>query len=217
MTGQPRATPDVPLLVAARRRPTLATWLLWVTLGEVLGFGVPAASGALLADAEPGWLLVAMVAAGTVEGTVLGLAQAQVLAAAAGIRRRSWVLATAAGAAVAWTAGMLPPTFASVWRDWRPASAVAAAVLLGIVLLSTIGTAQWLVLRRHVDRVGGWVWVTALAWCAGLSVFAAVTTPLWQPRQGEALVLGIGLLGGVLMAGTMALVTGLWLRRRHLV
>lgn len=197
-------------------RPSLTTWLLWVTLGELLGFTVPAATGALMADASAPLFLIAMVAAGTVEGTLLGFAQAQVLTPGLGIRLRAWVLATAAGAVLAWTAGMLASAYLFRWLDPGPGSVVLAAALASAVLLS-IGSAQWVVLRQHVPGAGGWVWVTALAWCVGLTAFAVVTTPLWRPGQGPALVLGVGLLGGLVMAGTVALVTGIWLLRRQLL
>jgi D-arabinose 1-dehydrogenase-like Zn-dependent alcohol dehydrogenase len=76
------------------------------------------------------------------------------------------------------------------------------------VLLCSIGTAQWLELRRHVPRAGRWVTATAAAWCAGLVAFSAVTSPLWQPGQRPALVAAIGALGGLVMALTVAVGTG---------
>jgi len=46
-----------------------------------------------------------------------------------------------------------------------------------------------------------------------LGVFTAVTTPLWQPGQAAVTVSLIGVLGGLLMAVAMAVVTGAGLRR----
>ena len=196
--------------------PTFRDWLVWVSLGELVGFTIPAVVGAVAAGAGRSWLLALLVAAGICEGLVLGFAQARVLAASIGVRRLAWAAATATGAAVAWTVGMLPSTF-STWTEWSPASAVLVAGLLAVVLLLSIGTAQWVVLRRYVDHAAGWIGQTALAWCAGLAAFLTGTTPLWQPGQPQVLVAVIGLTGAVPMAVTMAGVTGLWLRRRGLL
>lgn len=80
-------------------------------------------------------------------------------------------------------------------------------------LLASIGTAQWLILRRHVDRAAWWVVATALAWLAGLGVFFGISSPLWQQGQPVEVVILIGLGGGLLMAATSSVVTGLALRR----
>lgn len=53
----------------------------------------------------------------------------------------------------------------------------------------------------------------AVAWAAGLVVFAAFTTPLWQPGQPVVLIALIGALGGLVMAATMAAITGSALTR----
>jgi hypothetical protein len=41
-----------------------------------------------------------------------------------------------------------------------------------------------------------------------LLVFTAATTPLWQPGQPIVVIAAIGVLGGLLMAGTVAALTG---------
>lgn len=85
---------------------------------------------------------------------------------------------------------------------------IPIAVLLGTLLLASIGTAQWLVLRHLVHRSGWWILLTGVAWTAGLLIFTSVTTPLWQPGQSQLVIAAIGVLGGLLMAGTVAAVTG---------
>src|SRR3954447_15721307 len=93
-------------------------------------------------------------------------------------------------------------------------SALPVAVLIaggavgGACLLATIGTAQWLVLRTVRPRSAWWIATTAGAWAAGLLAFAAVATPLWQPGQVLPLVIAIGVLGGLVMAATVAGLTG---------
>jgi hypothetical protein len=184
-------------------------WFRTVTAGEFLGFCVPAVTGALTARASVAISLPAILAAGAVEGTMLGLAQAAVLRKAlAHFPVRWWTLATAAAAVVAYTIGMVPtlPSVPSV-------ALIVAAPLLGGALLASIGTAQWLVLRTIVPRSASWIVTTALAWLAGLAVFLGFATPLWRPGQPLPLTVAIGAAGGLLMAAVTSAVTGLALRR----
>ena len=198
----------------------LGRWVGWVTAGEVAGFIAPAVVGAVTfsdgaADAvAPVAGVAAMVAAGAVEGTALGLAQAHVLGRTLPrLPRAAWVGATAAGAAVAWIVGMLPSTLYDTWSRWPAGLAILAGVLAATVLLCSIGTAQWFVLRHHVEHAGRWVGAVALAWGVGLLAFTAVTSPLWQPGQSVPVTIGVGVLGAVAMASAMAATTGLVLRR----
>ncbi len=123
-----------------------------------------------------------------------------------------------AGGAAAPGAGTVRP--GPLWRTcFIRLTALPGPVLgaiggvLGVVLLATIGGAQWWVLRRVRPRSGFWVPATGASWAVGLGVFAAVTTPLWRPGQPTALVVAIGLLGGLLMAATVAALTGFALLR----
>ncbi|WP_231494865.1 hypothetical protein [Cellulomonas sp. KRMCY2] len=192
----------------------LGRWLRWVTAGELLGFLVPSLVVPLVLDSAAPVVLAAAVVAGLGEGTVLGLAQARVLRGVLpALSGRRWVVGTALAAALAWVVGMLPSTLYDTWSTWPVGVAIALGLPLALVLLTSIGVAQWYELRRHVARAGAWVAATALAWGVGLTAFGLVTTPLWQPGQGTALVLAIGLLGGLTMAAAMALTTGLALRR----
>jgi Ca2+-transporting ATPase len=81
-------------------------------------------------------------------------------------------------------------------------------VVGGILLLASIGIAQWSVLRHHVRGSAQWVEWNALAWVAGLGLFTLVTTPLWHPGQNGVATALIGALGGALMAVTVGAVTG---------
>lgn len=191
----------------------LGRWMRWVTAGEALGFVTPAVVGVLFFDAPAVVALPVFVLAGLVEGTVLGLFQARVLRDVLDVDARRWVVATALGAGAAWLIGMLPSTTWPLWEDWSGAVVLPLVAVLGSVLLVSIGVAQWTVLRRHLRRAGWWVAATALAWALGLGAFSAVSAPLWQPGQPTLLVAAIGVLAGVVMAATMALVTGLALRR----
>jgi hypothetical protein len=185
----------------------LRNWLFWVSLGETVGFLAPVL--AQLAVGGSAVVAPALILAGAVEGTVLGWTQATVLRSRLPeLSRPRWVGATAIGAAAAWFIGLLPAEWADVWQRWPATGQVTAAAVLATVLLCALGYAQWFELRRHLRGAGWWILGSAAAWCAGLAVFFAVATPLWQPGQSEVLILLIGVLAGALMAITMALVSG---------
>ncbi|WP_307829742.1 hypothetical protein [Antrihabitans stalagmiti] len=188
-------------------------WIPIVTFGESVGFSIPAVVGIATAAAPAAVALPALVVAGAAEGAVLGLAQATVLRRALpDLSRTRWVLSTAAAAAFAYTLGMAPSTWASPITRWPPVATVAVVSLLAVAVLLSIGTAQYSVLRNVAANAGHWIWITALAWLAGLAVFMGVATPLWHEGQSAPLAIGIGLLGGLFMAATTSTLTGLGLR-----
>lgn len=189
-------------------------WVGRTTLGEVAGFLAPVLVVLSVDDLGGGLRLLALLFAGAVEGAFLGWAQASVLVPLVpGLSGRDWILRTAMAAVVAWAIGMGPSTWAAGLADLPMAAVVALAVPAGLVLLCSIGVAQWTVLRRHVSSAARWIGWTAGAWIVALGVFTAVTTPLWQPGQGPVTVGLIGVLGGLLMAASTAVVTGAGLRR----
>ena len=194
-----------------------ALWRRWtavVTAGEAAAFALPAMAGALLAAYDPPFAMLAAVVlvAGAAEGAVLGLAQAIALRSAlASVSTRSWVRATTAGALVAWMVGLIP--FGVEIGDRDPWLLVAAGVPLGLVLLTAMGVLQARVLRGHVERPRRWIAATAAAWAAGLTAFASITSPLWHEGQPVFAVAGIGILGGLVMAATVAAISGLALVR----
>ena len=158
--------------------------------------------------------VAAVLGAGAVEGALLGWGQATVLRRAIpAIAAGRWIAATSIAAVIAYALGLTPSTFAAAVRAWPPALTAGVALVIGTALLATIGTAQWLILRHHVDHAGRWILTTALAWLAGLAVFLGFAMPLWHPGQPTTLIIGIGVAGGLLMAATTALLTGAALRR----
>lgn len=210
------APPEIDLAQAFSQGPRTVrrTWIVATTLGETAGFLVPALVAVFAFDLHPALTLLLMVSAGLVEGAVLGAAQSVVLRREfLGFSRASWIAATSVGAAAAWCLGMLPSTFYPAWTDWSPVLTVSLAVVLGLALLATIGFAQWLVLRHHLARSRTWVPANAVAWLLGLGVLMGIAMPLWREGQSTALVVAIGVLGGLAMAATVAVVTGLWLAR----
>jgi hypothetical protein len=129
------------------------------------------------------------------------------------LRSRSWIVATAAAAVLAYAIGLVPSVVGGSTGSWPLLALVAGAVVLGVALLGSIGTAQWLILRHHVPGAWRWIATTALAWLVGLGVFLSFAMPLWQPEQPLALILAIGIGGGLLMAATTSAITGVALRR----
>jgi hypothetical protein len=210
-------TSDDPLVVitltTAPPQRVRSLWLSWfgtVTLVECLGFTAPALVGAVTAQAAAAVSVPLLVLAGAVEGATLGAFQTRVLRRIVpGLSTTRWVLATAAAAALAWSIGMTPSILGSSLATWPLVLLIPLAVLGALVMLPSIGTAQWLVLRAHVPHAGRWIGWTVVAWLLALGLFTAVTTPLWQPGQPVAEMALIGALGGLVMAATVAAVTGL--------
>lgn len=178
-------------------------------LGTAFGIGVALfpylqAPGFLVALATAG---VAVLAGTLVEGTVVGTAQWLVLRRPLpGMRWRAWVLATAVGAFVAWTLGMLPSTLLSTVSATQssaptePSNSVVygLAALMGLVAGAVLGTPQWLVLRRHVPRAALWIAANALAWAPGMVMAFVAANLLFATGIGiSAVVLAIAALAAI--------------------
>jgi hypothetical protein len=178
--------------------------------GEVAGFVAPATVGVLSANWAP-WLSVpALVAAGAVEGFLLGAAQAHALAPdLTALDTRRFAVLTSVAAAVAYLVVMVPVAAAHRMERAPRAVAVLVVAVVGVVLLGSLGTAQWLELRRHLARAGSWIAVTGAAWLLGLGVFMLIATPLWHEGQSVLPAVAVGLVGALAMATTVALVTGI--------
>jgi len=166
-------------------------WLQWVSANagaELIGLGSSALLWiAMLALMEErlGILLssVAVVLGSTLlEGTAVGLGQWFVLRKIfPTMRWQSWLLATAAGAFVAWTLGMLPSTMMNMGESSVAAGTVDPPAIsnglmyllaagMGLVLGPILAWPQWLVLRHHLKRAIWWIPANALAWAAGMVI-----------------------------------------------
>jgi hypothetical protein len=212
-TGLPGSPPPQDVARRASAGAGQSTWRRWVratTLGELVGFLIPVAAVSAGADGAPGPLrLLLVVLAGAGEGAVLGWAQSRVLRPLLpGLSTTAWTARTAAAAALAWAIGMGPSSLGAGIDGWRPAVRVAVAVPAALVLLLSIGVAQWTVLRRVLPGSVRWIGWTSAGWLAGLTVFLCVAPPLWHAGQDVVAVAAIGALAGVAMASTMAAVTG---------
>ena len=186
-------------------------WVFAVTAGETIGFMIPAAVGGVLAlAAAPGFVVYPlMIAAGACEGALLGVGQSIGFGSSV-VRRSSWVAATAAGAAVAWSIGMLPSTISG----FNPGSPSALPwILVGaVLLLVSIPALQWLVLRRVIRRAFWWIPTNACAWAAGI-LWTLAPSPFIDETTAFPALWGTYLLAGTLMAVTVASLTGFPARR----
>jgi hypothetical protein len=145
----------------------LRRWVLIVTLGETLGLSVPAGVG--VAVTAVSWrrlaTFVAIVLAGSVEGALLGLAQADCLYRwAVSPVRRSWVLATRLGATLAWSLGTLPSLLGGL--KWTAGSLIAAATGALILLASLPLHSMWYFVITSAGRSGGFRSTWQLGWRA---------------------------------------------------
>lgn len=110
---------------AKQQDSAVGLWIRWIlanALAETVGLGAAFGIGAILFPylGAPGILValatvaVAVLAGTLIEGTVVGTAQWLVLHRSfPAMKWRVWVLATATGAFVAWTLGMLPSALIS--------------------------------------------------------------------------------------------------------
>lgn len=195
-------------------RELLRRWVIVVTAGELAGFTLPATVGIVTSDQPAAVSYPALVAAGLLEGAVLGWAQWSVARRRLpALSRRRWVALTSIGAATAYAIALLAPMFWERLNEWAIGLQVAVFVTGGMLLLLTIGTAQWIELRHHVPRASRWIATTALAWAVALIVFVAIATPLWYEGQAFWATLAVGIGAGLVMALAMAAVTGLALVR----
>ncbi|QCO99677.1 hypothetical protein FCN77_20675 [Arthrobacter sp. 24S4-2] len=184
----------------------MCRWVLAVTAGETIGFMIPAAVGGVLAlSAAPGSVVYPMmIAAGACEGILLGVGQSIGFGSSA-VRRSWWVTATAAGAAAAWSIGMLPSTV--VGFDFGSPSALPWILIGGVLLLASIPTLQWLVLRRVIRRAFWWIPINACAWAVAI-LWTLAPSPFIDEKTVFPVLLGSYVVAGMLMAVTVALLTG---------
>jgi hypothetical protein len=188
----------------------LRRWFVSVTLAEAAGFAIPAIVGGTLSvlAAPAGIVYPAMVLAGACEGCLLGFGQS--IGFGPTVPRARWIVMTAAGAATAWSIGMLPSSLGGI--DFDSPWVIVLVAVLGCVLLLSIPTFQWLVLRRPGRWSAYWIPVNARAWAAGILWTLAPSPFIDENTPGPALF-GAYLLAGLLMAATVAVLTGFAARR----
>lgn len=197
-------------------------WLAWIVAnaaGETAGLGLVFACGATMyqvwGELRCPVVLLTVIAAtvllASLEGAIVGWAQWLVLRRIFPISAGRWVVATVAGAVVAWFIGMLPGAFAAtsvsatdtVVQPTAPQIAIAAAAigLAGGVVLSF---AQWRVLRQVSRRAIWWLPANAVAWTVAMPfIFEVVSRTIAERRDIPSILLfvvGLAAAGGLVGA-----------------
>ena len=127
---------------------------------------------------------------------------------------RRWPPVTTLAAVVAWSIGLLPSSIPGI--PWSSPVTWLVAAALGLVLVVSIPTAQFMLLRKAIHTAGRWIPINAAGWLLGISWTFAVS-PLVNPSTPTVALIMIYAMAGVLMAATVAVVTGLcwmqWMKR----
>jgi hypothetical protein len=129
--------------------------------------------------------------------------------------------ATMIVAAAGWFLGMLPSTLMSAPADtnaadavWEPAITLvlSGAALFGGIAGAAFGWAQWRVLRLHADQAYLWIYTNAIGWAIGLP-WSYLAGSLADVSDSVARMVVVGAVAGALMGLSVAVPTGLALRR----
>jgi hypothetical protein len=110
-----------------------------------------------------------------------------------------WVVGLAAGMALTMAAGILP------WLDQDRFFVYAILISLGL----TLGTAQWVVLRRYLPRPGRWITATLIGYLLCLILITGANL---------AQLGGVGVWNNVLLLGLFGTAIGTaqwWILRQH--
>ena len=200
-------------------------WLRWILangLGEMVGLGLTFAITALFFTGQSGvqtvggvlLSFVVAVASGSVEATLVGLAQWGAMHPwFPSISRFAWWRGTLLGALIAYVLGYLPSTLMDLGNAGTQTPAAAAAeppqwvtlllaAGLGAVGGAVLSFAQGLALRGKARRAGMWIPANMLAWLLGMPLIfwgidlAFRLSALWQ---SALLMAGVLLLAGAVV------------------
>jgi hypothetical protein len=166
-----------------------------------------------------------MIAAGALEGAIVGFAQWLVLRRRLRrLNRGEWVTATAVGALVAWAVGMAPSAMMALNQsagsspppEMSDAVTYALAVMMGAALGAILGAPQRRVLRRYVAGASLWVWANAAACAVGMPVvfIGAGAAPVGASALSVALTVIVTIAAAGASVGAIHGVALLWLLRQ---
>lgn len=197
-------------------------WFRWVVanaLGEFVGLGATfAVIGWLftrLQQQQSGVVAILLafigaVASGTLEATVLGLAQWWAMHPwLPAIPRRVWWVATLVGALLAYGLGYLPSTLMDLNAAATGAPVAEPPQWIVLLLAAGLGAvggavlsfAQWRVLRKTVVHAAWWIPANMLAWLVGMPIiFWAMDAAFNGLSSGQAILL-VG--GALLLTGAV--------------
>jgi hypothetical protein len=205
-----------PVRVCGGKWLFLSCWIAANAVAELIGLGT---SGLLWMaffsgmEAQLGIVIsavVVVVGSTLLEGTAVGVLQGLVLRRALPtLRLTSWWGATAIGALIAWSLGMIPSTLMALAEDATAAPPpvmsdvlmYGLAAVMGLVLGPILALPQWWVLRRHVNGAGLWIIANAIAWAWGMIIIFAAMGAIPETGVNPTTILII--LGGLTAAGAM--------------
>jgi hypothetical protein len=197
----------------APQKFSLLWWVIWVTLGLAVGFIAPSVASftAVVDGRDATGQFVSTIIGGTIQGGILGFAQAFALRkTAAALPMRRWIGITAIGALIAWVVGMIPGTYLKL--DVGTPAAIIVLVAFAFVAVVAMPLAQFIILRgtklSKVAHVWRWVPLTAVAWTVGIA-WLLFASPLVQDNADLTNLVGLYTVAGLLMALTVAFITGL--------
>jgi hypothetical protein len=199
-------------LTSTDRQTLLLRWVVANAVGELFGLGATFAVGVLVMsrlENQSGvgivlFSFLVAVASGAIEATLVGLAQWWAMHPGfPTITRRAWWQATLMGALVAYVLGYLPSTLMSLGEQASQAPAAEPpqwimllfAAGLGAVAGAVLSFAQWLAMRRKVERAGWWIPANMLAWLVGMPI---IFWGIDAAQKGQPPLQAVLLLAGVL-------------------
>ena len=214
--------------------PFWKKFTLYCGIGEMLGLILAAAIGYFTLigiKAPPGWsvqleVLGLMALAGIFEGSLLGYFQWKALAGKLPeLPAFKWIAATALLTILGWTfctlgflmyypeGPVIPFIFSEFSLFDHPFLFLLEGVVAGVFAGLGIGLFQWVVLRRHLEKAGRWIWANILGWGLGLNFILVAT---YLPFSGLHLwaILLMGAAGGLLAGLTAGLVISLIMREK---
>jgi hypothetical protein len=205
-------------------------WTFFCAFGELSGIAIAGTIAFFVNTAvgEPQTLvqklavLISMLVAGAIEGSLLGWFQWKILKEITKIRKAEWMRATILVAVLGWFRGMLPSLFfvppagpeGSVGSGLFDDPLVFAAMCIGsgLVLGAIFGTFQYFVLRKYMSNAAWWILANALGWGVGLGwIYAGASLP--DEQSGLVLNIVAGASGGILAGLSVGVITGLFLRK----
>ncbi len=211
-------------------------WTLYCATGELIGIAMAGmiAFGANQLIGEPNTflmkcvVLILMLTAGVIEGTLLGLFQWSVLVQKfRDIPRKEWLRYTILAAVTGWFLGTLPSLFfipASESVDGKTTSIGLDNMILyallsigaGLLLGALFGLFQWFSLKKHVGKAYRWIMANSLGWGAGLGwIYLFASLP--DESTGLAFNILMGISGGSLAGLSVGAITGLYLVKLKII
>ncbi|MDF1698590.1 MAG: hypothetical protein P1U56_22250 [Saprospiraceae bacterium] len=207
-------------------------WTVHCALGELLGIGAAGALAFLvnswLGDphslAEKLIVMVAMVAAGCIEGFILGFFQWRVMVQKFTlIPRKEWMFYTILVAALGWFLGMLPSLFFdpsvaesesshSSLNFNNPLIFAFLSLSVGLLLGALFGLFQWISLKKYSLNAYYWIIANALGWGLGLGwIYLFASFP--STESSISFTVTMGITGGILCGLSVGAITSLFLLR----